>query len=560
MIRRLLPYVIFLTCNMFSGLVAAQDHSQGRSMVITRGGIVASEHPLASQAAATLLAEGGHAVDAAIAANAVMGVVAPMWNGIGGDLFAIVYDAETDSLQGLHANGWSPAGLSLETLRSGDAEHPSGIHGVTVPGTVAGWEALRQRFGRKPLAQLLAPAIRYAREGFPVAELNAAIWAMFADRVRDDDNARRLYLPGGRAPVTGELFRTPDLAWTLQQIADKGIDAFYRGAVTQRILAYSKSLGGKLAMDDFAAYQPEWVTPLSTEYRGWAVYELPAPTQGVAALAMLNILETFPLQDFGHNSAAALHRLIESKKLAYADMQANIGDGHFSAQPYGAMLAKDYAKNRASLIDPQAARCDVPAGLLPEHGGDTTYLSVVDRDGNMVSLIQSVFYPFGSGLVAEGTGFVLQNRGELFSLEEGHPNVYAPRKRPLHTIIPGFMSRGETKIAFGIMGGWNQAQAHAQFVSNIVDHGMNIQAAMEAARFSKWSFAGCDLMIEARVPAAVRDELTALGHELTLRGDYSGFMGAGQAVLRDFNQQVNYGASDPRKDGAAIPEPLTRKK
>jgi gamma-glutamyltranspeptidase/glutathione hydrolase len=524
-------------------------------MVISRNGIVASEHPLASQAAAMILAEGGHAVDAAIAANAVMGVVAPMWNGIGGDLFAIIYDAQTDALFGLNANGWSSAGLTLARLKSTGDEHPTGIHAVTVPGAVAGWAALHERFGRKPMLRLLAPAITYAANGFPVAELNSQIWALFENQLRDHDNASQLYLPNGRVPTAGQIFKNPDLAWSLRQIANRGADAFYRGVITERILAYSERHAGTLAAADFDEYLPEWVTPLSTEYHGWTVYEMPAPTQGVAALSMLNILEQIPLRKYGHNSVASLHAMIEAKKLAYADMAKHVADANFADVPAAAMLSKAYARTRAELIDSNRANCEVPSGSLPAHGGDTTYLSVVDREGNMVSLIQSVYYPFGSGMVADGTGFVLQNRGELFNLDSDHPNVFAPRKRPLHTIIPAFMEHDDIKIAFGIMGGWNQAQAHAQLVSNIVDHDMDIQAALEAARFSKWTFAGCDIMVEARIPESVRADLIQLGHEITVRGDFSGNMGGGQVVLRDFAAEVNYGASDPRKDGSAIPEP-----
>ena len=303
-------------------------------------------------------------------------------------------------------------------------------------------------------------------------------------------------------------------------------------------------------------FRAEWVDPISTAYRGWDVFELPPNGSGVAALMMLNILEQFPVKEHGHNSVDALHLLIEAKKLAYADMQRYIGDPRQSAVQTSALLSKAYARERAASIDLQHASSGAPAGTLPEHGGDTIYLSVVDRDGNMVSLIQSNFASFGSGLVAAGTGFVLQNRGGLFTLDPAHPNVLAPRKRPLHTIIPGFMSRGRTRVAFGIMGGWNQSQAHAQFVSNVVDHGMNIQAALEAPRLAKLTFDGCDVAVEGRIAAAVRAGLARKGHELVVQGDYSSQVGGGQAVMRDDAAGVNYGASDPRKDGAAVPEPF----
>lgn len=549
--------VISIMCLTICNTSQAQDRAQGRSMVISQQGIVASEHPLASQAAAMILAEGGHAVDAAIAANAVMGVVAPMWNGIGGDLFAIIYDAQADELYGLNANGWSPEGLTLDRIKAAGGDRPMGINSVTVPGSVAGWDVLNERFGRLAMHRLLAPAVSYAENGFPVAELNSKIWAIFEDYLRKNDNASQLFLPDDRVPVQGQLFKNPGLAWSLQQIADHGADAFYRGEITDKILAYSNSKAGSLSAADFADYQPEWVTPLSTVYHDWTVYEMPAPTQGIAALSMLNIMEQFSLKEYGHNSVLSLHTMIEAKKLAYADMAKHIADANYVNIPVTEMLSKPYAKKRSGLIDANRANCKVPAGSLPEHGGDTTYLSVVDGEGNMVSLIQSVYYPFGSGLLADGTGFVLQNRGELFNLDPGHPNVYAPRKRPLHTIIPAFMEHDDIKIAFGIMGGWNQAQAHAQFVSNIVDHEMHIQEALEAARFTKMSFAGCDVKLEARLPESVRADLSELGHDITLSGDFSGDMGGGQIVLRDYSTGINYGASDPRKDGAAIPEPLS---
>ncbi len=534
----------------------AQDRSQGRSMVISRHGVVATEHPLASQAAAMVLARGGHAVDAAITANAVMGVVAPMWNGIGGDLFAIVYDATRDELHGLNASGWAAAGLTIEVLKSRGVTRISGIHSVTVPGAVAGWAALRDRFGRKPIGELLEAAIGYAEEGVPIAELNAEVWANAAEGVRRDANAARTYLPGGAVPRAGQLVRFPDLAWSYRQVARDGADAFYKGEIARRIVSYSERQGGTMTAADLAEFRPEWIAPISTTYRGWTVYEMPPSGQGIAALAMLNLMEQFPLNDYGHNSAEALHRMIEAKKLAYADMARHVADPKFATVPVAAMLSKPYARERARLIDTTKAACDVPAGRLPTEGGDTIYLSVVDRDGNMVSLIQSVYASFGSGLVADGTGFVLHNRGALFDLNPDHPNALRGRKRPLHTIIPAFMSRGDVRIAFGIMGGWNQSQAHAQFVANVVDYGMNIQAALEAARFSKTSFSGCDVRVETRIPEAVRAELTRRGHEIRMQGDFSGAMGGGQAVMRDFAAGINYGASDPRKDGAAIPEPL----
>jgi gamma-glutamyltranspeptidase/glutathione hydrolase len=532
--------------------------SQSRSMVISSLGIVASEHPAASQAGATILARGGHAVDAAIAANAVMGLVAPMMNGVGGDLFAIVYDQAAGALHGVNASGWAPAGLSIDVLNArGIRTMPqSGVHPVTVPGAVAGWALLQQRFGRKPLSETLAASIRMADTGFPVAELCAAEWASSETLLGADADAVRTFLPAGRAPAVGEMFRNPDLAWTYRQIAAGGRDAFYAGEIADRILACSNAHDGTMTAADLGEFAAEWVAPISTTYRGWTVHELPPNGQGIAALMMLNILEHFPLRDYGHLSVDALHHMIEAKKLAYADMSRHLADPRHAAVPIAQMLSKAYARERARLVNADKADDEVHAGDLPSHGGDTICLSVVDREGNMVSLIQSIFAGFGSGLVPAGTGFALQNRGGLFAMDPAHPNALAPRKRPLHTIIPGFMNRGDVRIAFGIMGGWNQPQAHVQFVSNVVDHDMNIQAAMEAARFTKITFAGCDVTMEARIPAAVRQALELKGHEIDLQGDFSSMVGGGQSVMRHGAAGVNYGASDPRKDGAAILEPL----
>ena len=534
----------------------AADRSQARSMVITREGIAATEHPLASQIGAAILAEGGNAVDAAVAANATMGVFAPMANGIGGDLFVMVYEAKTGKLYGLNASGWAPAGLTPEFLKGkGITAMPqSGIHSVTVPGAVDGWDKLLKRFGRKKLPEVLAPAIRYAEEGFPVTEIFASYWEDSAAKLRRDTNAASTFLPNGRAPRAGEIFRNPELAWSLKQVAAHGRKAFYEGAIAKRILARSKELGGALTAEDLAGFSCEWVEPISTTYHGWTVYELPPNGQGIAALMMLNLMENYSLAEFGSGSVNALHVMIEAKKLAYADMLRYVCDPKFARVPVAGLLSKDYARERARMIDMTKAQDRVEAGRPPGVGTDTTYLCVVDAEGNMVSYIQSNYNSFGSGVVAGGTGFALQNRGGLFSLDAASPNVLAGHKRPLHTIIPAFASKGEVRIAFGIMGGWNQSQAHAQFISDVVDHQMNIQAALEAPRFTKQTFGGRDVELESRVPAALRAELAARGHQVELRGDYAASVGGGQAVLRDFAAGVNYGASDPRKDGAAVPQ------
>jgi gamma-glutamyltranspeptidase/glutathione hydrolase len=536
----------------------AQDRSQARSMVVTRYGVVAAENPLAAQVSATILADGGNAVDAAVATNAMMGLVAPMSNGIGGDLFAIVYETKSGRLYGLNASGYAPSALSIEYLRGkGITTMPyRGIHSVTVPGAVDGWAKLLERFGRMAFARVLAPAIRVAEEGFPVTELVSAIWSANERVLKADTVGAQTFLLDGHAPSVGEVFRNPFLAWSLKEIAQQGRDAFYKGNIARRIVELSKRHGGTLSEQDLAEFSSEWVDPISTTYHGWMVYELPPNGQGIAALMMLNIMERFPIRTYGHNSTASLHVMIEAKKLAYADLLRYVADQRFSTVPVRGLLNKAYARERAARIDTTKASCDVSPGNPPYLGDDTIYLSVVDKEGNMVSLIQSNYENFGSGLVPEGTGFVLQNRGALFTLDPTHPNALAGRKRPLHTIIPAFMAKDDVKIAFGIMGGWNQSQAHAQFVSNLVDHGMNIQAALEAARFRKTTFEGCDLQIEARVPLAVRTQLEAMGHHLEVRGDYSPVMGGGQAVMRSAKTGLNYGASDPRKDGAAIPEPI----
>lgn len=533
----------------------AQDRNQGRSMVISRNGIVAAESPLAAQAGVQMLERGGNAIDAAVAANAMMGLVAPMSNGIGGDLFAIVYEAKTGKLYGLNASGWAPAALTIEFLKNqGFHDMPSrGIHSITVPGTVDGWQKLLDRFGKKKFSDVLAPAIRSAEDGFPVTEWTSGLWAANADFLRGNEAAAQTYLPDNRAPGVGQIFRNPDLARSLRLIAQGGREAFYKGELAKKIVETSRRHGGTHTEKDFAEYSSEWVDPISTTYRGWTVYELPPNGQGLAALEMLNIMETFPLDKSGLNSAATLHAMIEAKKLAYADLVRYIGDPKFSTLPVKQLLSKDWAASRAKLIDPNKANCNVePGTVLP--GSSTIYLSTVDRDGNMVSLIQSNFDDFGSGVVADGTGFVLHNRGALFTLDASSPNALAPHKRPLHTIIPAFMEKGNVRIAFGIMGGWNQSQAHAQYVSHIVDFNQNIQAAMETARFTKLSFQGCDLDLENRVPGNVKAELEAKGHIVRMHNGFSNRFGGGQAVMRDFATGVNYGASDPRKDGAAVPE------
>ena len=531
----------------------------GRSRIATTYGIVAASQPLAAQAGVQILERGGNAVDAAIATNAVMGLVEPQSNGIGGDLFAIVYDAKTGGLHGLNSCGPAPAGLTPAVLKSqGHVQMPQGgIHTVTVPGAVAGWEALRTKLGSMPLPDLLASAIVYANDGFPVSDVTAEHWASLADKLAAEPNAASTYLPQGRAPRAGEIFRNTDLATSLGRIAKHGAAGFYEGPTAEAILAISRDKRGTMSPGDLGDFKPEWVEPISTTYRGWTVYELPPNTQGIAALMMLNMMEHFPLAEYGFHSARALHVMIEAKKLAYADMLRYVADVRFSRPPVERMLDKAHGASRARQIEPRSAARDVQPsffdGLTNSSGHDTVYLSVIDRSGNIVSLIQSIYEGFGTAIVPPGAGFALHNRGALFTLEDEHPNQVAPRKRPLHTIIPGFMRRGDTRIGFGIMGGFNQAQAHAQFVANIADYGMDIQQALEAGRFTKGTFTGADVNIEALVPEPVRSELIALGHEVTVVPPRTRTFGHGQAVMSD-GTGVHFGASEPRHDGAAIPE------
>jgi gamma-glutamyltranspeptidase/glutathione hydrolase len=548
--RSFVAVVLLLPTLMF-----AQDRSHGRSMVVTTYGIVATSHVQASQAGAQILARGGSAIDAAIAANAVLGVTEPMMNGIGGDLFAIYWDAKAGKLYGLNSSGWAPQGLTVDRLKSkGVTKMPhEGIESVTVPGAVAGWNALHHRFGKLPWKDLFAPALFYAQNGYPVPELISSYWEEAPEIFAHDPEGQRVYLPNGKPPALGAIFRNSDLAKSLRLIADTGPTAFYKGQIAQAILATSQALNGSMAAADLADFQPEWVEPVSTTYRGWTVYELPPNGQGMAALEMLNIMELTPASPDGPLSVAELHKKIEAMKLAYADLDRYNADPRVAKVPVKGLISKDYARQRAKLIDPAKANCDVMNGDPPT--SDTTYLTAVDRDGNIVSLIQSNYSLFGSGITVRGMGFVLQNRGGLFSLDPASPNILAPRKRPFHTIIPAFMEKGDQHIGFGIMGGANQPVAHAQFVSNVVDYGMNVQAALDAARFTVHPQRGCNVVIESRVAPDVRDKLTSMQHLLQVQREYSSNMGRGQAVLHDSSKKVNFAGSDPRADGSAEPEP-----
>ena len=535
-----------------------QGRNYGRSMVITQQGVAATSQTLASSAAAQILAKGGSAGDAAITANTVLAVVEPMKTGIGGDLFVMYWEASTGKLVGLNASGAAPKALSPEFLaKQGIKSMPAaGIHSFTVPGAVEGWAKIHQRYGKLPWKDLFQSAIAYAEQGFPVTEAIQESWAANADRIRGHPESLRVFLPGGRVPKVGDVFRNPDIGRALRLIADEGPPAYYRGEIAAAILKTSSKLGGTMTAEDLAGYSSEWVTPISIDYRGWKIYELPPNSQGMAALEMLNILEVTPASLFGPFSPVEMHKRIEAMKLAYADVRRYNADPRTNDVPVAPLLSKDYARKRAALIDPIHANCNVPSG--DPVGSNTTYLTIADKDGNIASWIESVYDDFGSGLTAEGMGFIMQNRGALFTLDPHHPNVLAGGKRPFHTIIPAFMERGDQHIGFGIMGGANQPLAHAQFASNIIDYGMNIQEALESPRFTKRTSSGCDVSIEVRVPAATLQKLSELGHEIRIRREYTQEMGRGQAILHDSKTKTNYAASDPRADGEAIPEPVVK--
>lgn len=550
--RKQLFFVFFVGTCLFG---QARGRNYGRSMVISQQGIAATSQTLASQAAAQILAKGGSAVDAAIAANATLAVVEPMKDGLGGDLFALYWDAKSGKLTGLNGSGPAPKALSVEFLRGlGFKTMPQDdIHTVTVPGAVDGWFKMHQKFGKLPWKDLFASAIAYAEQGFPVTEAIQESWEVSANRFQKDKESIRVFMPGGKVPEVGDVFHNPDMGKAFRLLANKGPEAFYKGEIAAAILKTSQRLGGKMTAEDMATFSSEFVTPISIDYRGWKVYELPPNGQGMAALEMLNIMETVPAISGGPFLAAEIHKRIEAMKLAYSDLHRYNADPRTYDVPVRALLSKEYARKRAALIKTQA-NCNVEAGQPV--GSDTTYLTVVDKEGNIASWIESNYSEFGSGITAEGMGFILHNRGGLFTLEAKHPNVIAGGKRPFHTIIPAFMEKGDLHVGFGIMGGANQPLAHAQFVSNMVDYGMNVQQALESPRFTKTTANGCDLSIESRVPASVLQQLSERGHEMRIRREYTQEMGRGQAILHNSRTHTSFAASDPRADGSAVPEPI----
>ncbi|MGA8441499.1 MAG: gamma-glutamyltransferase [Candidatus Sulfotelmatobacter sp.] len=537
----------------------AQDRDYGRSMVVTDRGIVATSQVLASQAGAHMLEQGGSAIDAAIAANAVLGVTEPMMNGIGGDLFLLYWVAKSGKLYGLNASGWAPQGLTIDFLKKqGITSMPDdGIHSVTVPGAVDGWAKAHQRFGKLPWKVLFTPAIYYAENGYFVPEIIDDFWRIGRTRLKQTPEAQRVFLPHGKPPAVGEKFSNPDLGKSLRLLADNGPREFYEGEIAKAILKTSDSLGGTMQAGDLAEFSSEWVDPISIDYRGWRVYELPPNGQGMAALEMLNIMAVSQPDKQGPQGTVELNKKIEAMKLAYTDLYRYNGDPRFASIPVRGLLSKEYAEQRAALIDPQKANCAAVNGTPAK--SDTTYLAVVDRDGNIASVIQSVYDYFGSGVAVTGMGFLLQDRGGLFVLDPKHPDALAPHKRPFHTIIPAFMERGDQHIGFGIMGGSNQPLAHAQFVSDVADYGWNIQAALSAPRFTIRDTGEpikCTIVLESRVSPEVQSQLRQKGHDLVLRKDYSAVMGRGQAVLHDSTTGTNFAASDPRADGSAEPEAM----
>lgn len=531
-----------------------------RSEVIAIQGMAATSQPLATQVALDILKAGGSAVDAAIAANATLGLMEPTACGIGGDLFAIVWDAEKGELTGLNASGRSPESLTLQHFRDLGLEGIPylGPLTVSVPGAVDGWYELHQRYGRLPMSELLAPAISYAEQGFPVTQFIANLWQENVESRQGYAGVKEIYMPGGAAPKTGDIFRNPNLANTYKKIVAGGRDAFYKGDIAKTIDAYMAEHGGFLTVEDLAKHTSEWVTPLSINYRGYDVYELPPNGQGIVALQMLNILEGYDLRSMGFGSAQYLHTLIESKKVAYEDRAKYYADPDFYNAPIDMLLSREYAAERRQLIsDDKAANSYLPGDAKLETG-DTIYLTVADADGNMISLIQSNYGDLGSGMTPEELGFQLQNRGQLFSLEDGHANIYEPGKRPFHTIIPAFvMKDGKPWLSFGVMGGSMQPQAHAQILINLIDFDMNLQEAGDAARMRHSGSSqptdevmtdGGTVYLESGIPESVREELRAMGHNIaTARIAYGGY----QAILRNDVQGVYYGASESRKDGQA---------
>jgi len=551
---------------VFSSSASGFDRITGRmwasrSEVVATEGMVCAAHPLAVQVGIGILKKGGSAVDAAIAVNAVLGLMEPVSCGIGGDLFAIVWDSKTEKLYGLNASGRAPYLLTIEEVKKAGYERIplTGVFSQTVPGCVDGWFELHRRFGKLSMKEVLAPAIKYAREGFPVTELIAHYWKLGSERLKDQPNFASTYMPGGRVPGKGDIFKNPDLARTYKLLANKGRDVFYRGEIARTIDAFERRIGGYLRLKDFEDHSSTWVEPVSTTYRGYTVWELPPNGQGIAVLEMLNILEEFDVASMGFGSADYMHLFIEAKKLAYEDRARYYADPDFVDVPVERLISKEYARGRLKLIDMERSARSYPAGIMELEAGETTYIVVADRERNFVSLIQSNYAGFGSGPVPDGLGFCLQDRGALFSLDETHPNALAPHKRPFHTIIPAMVTKdGRPVFAFGVMGGAMQPQGHVQILCNIIDFGMNIQEAGDAPRIRHMGSSqpeggvmtdGGVVALEGGFSEEVIRELIARGHRVVkITGGFGGYQG----IWWDKERDVLIGASESRKDGCAM--------
>ncbi len=542
---------------------AGQDRITGynfatRSEVIAQHGMACTSHPLATQVAIDVLKKGGNAIDAAIAADACLGLMEPNFCGIGGDLFAIVWDAKTKKLYGLNGSGRSPYSLTADYFQKNNIEQIpiTGPLPVSVPGCVDGWFQLHDKFGKLPMAEILKPAIQYARQGFPVTEVIAFDLAQNAPSREKYPGFKETYMPDGKTPGKGEIFKNPDLAGTLQKIATGGRDEFYKGDIARTIAKYMKDNGGFLSYKDLADHTSQWVDPVSTNYRGYDVWELPPNGQGIAVLEMLNILEQYDIKSMGFGSPEYMHLFTEAKKLAFEDRAKYYSDPDFNKIPVAGLISKEYAKKRAALIDINHAGKSYPAGM--PGGGDTIYLTVADSLGNMVSLIQSNFQSLGSGMVPTGLGFVLQDRGQLFNVEQGHFNSYEPHKRPFHTIIPAFITKdGNPYMSFGVMGGDMQPQGQVQVIVNHIDFGMNLQEAGDAPRMQHMGSStptglkmtdGGTLYLESGFKYETIRKLVLMGHKVAWDvGGYGGY----EAIMWDPVNKVYYGASEARKDGQA---------
>lgn len=548
--------LLAMSITLFPALTEATQNALGdkptphggrtRSAVRAINGMIATSQPLASAAGLRILQQGGNAIDAAVAAAAVLCVVEPMMVSPGGDLFALVWDAKKKELKALNASGRAPAAANIDELKKrGFNQTPtSGIHAVTVPGAVDGWARLLERYGTLKLKDVLQPAIDYAERGFPVTDFIAHDWQVALNH-KDNPNFAATFLPNGQPLQVGQIFTNKNLARTLRLIAQQGADVFYRGELAARIVKFAQAAGGLHTQQDFANHTSNWVDPLSVNYRGYTVYELPPNTQGLAALTMLKMLEGYDLKSLGHNTAEYLHLLIEAKKLAYADRASHIADPNFYQAPLDKLLSPEYAAEQRKRIDPH--RVAAPAATGPRGGEDTVYLTVVDKDRNAVSLIQSIFSAFGSGLVAGDTGIVLHNRGAGFSFDPTHPNKWAGNKRPFHTLVPAMVFKdGQPWLSFGLMGGDMQAQGHVQVLLNLIDFGMDVQRAGELPRFRHFE---SGVALESAIGAEVRQALAAKGHRFaTASGTFGGY----QAIMIDPQTGALAGGSDPRKDGCAL--------